>query len=142
MRQRVMIAMAMLCQPRLLIADEPTTALDVTVQAEILDLMVRLQREEGTAIALITHDMGVVARMCDRIQVMRNGGYVEEGTAKDIFHRPQHDYTRMLIDAMPRIDSPQDPAPLQGEGDLLEVRDVRVHFPVRISGGVFPKTFR
>ena len=139
MRQRVMIAMAMLCQPRLLIADEPTTALDVTVQAEILDLMVRLQREEGTAIALITHDMGVVARMCDRIQVMRKGAYVEEGTAEDIFYRPQHDYTRMLIDAMPRIDSPQDPAPLKGEGELLQVRDVRVHFPVRISGGVFPK---
>ena len=140
MRQRVMIAMAMLCQPRLLIADEPTTALDVTVQAEILDLMVRLQREEGTAIALITHDMGVVARMCDRIQVMRTGEYVEAGTAEDIFYRPQHDYTRMLIDAMPRIDSPHEPAPLVGEGDLLKVRDVRVHFPIKIGRGVFPKT--
>jgi peptide/nickel transport system ATP-binding protein len=84
-RQRVMIAMAMLMQPRLLIADEPTTALDVTVQAEILDLMADLQRSENTAIALITHDMGVVARMCDRIEVMRHGSYVESGKADDIF---------------------------------------------------------
>jgi peptide/nickel transport system ATP-binding protein len=140
MRQRVMIAMAMLCSPRLLIADEPTTALDVTVQADILDLMVRLQHEEGTSIALITHDMGVVARMCDRIQVMRLGQYVEEGTAEDIFYRPQHEYTRMLIDAMPRIDSPQEAAPLTGEGDFLHVRDMQVHFPVKIGGGIIPKT--
>jgi peptide/nickel transport system ATP-binding protein len=140
MRQRVMIAMAMLCSPRLLIADEPTTALDVTVQADILDLMVRLQREEGTSIALITHDMGVVARMCDRIQVMRLGQYVEEGSAEDIFYRPQHEYTRMLIDAMPRIDSPQEAAPLTGEGDFLHVRDMQVHFPVKIGGGIIPKT--
>ncbi|MBM9593652.1 ABC transporter ATP-binding protein [Roseitranquillus sediminis] len=139
MRQRVMIAMAMLCGPRLLIADEPTTALDVTVQAEILDLMARLQREEGTAIALITHDMGVVARMCDRIQVMRLGEYVEEGTAEDIFHAPRHDYTRMLIDATPRIDSPEPAVPVRAEGELLEVRDVRVHFPIRVRGGIWPK---
>ncbi|MCJ8299395.1 MAG: ABC transporter ATP-binding protein, partial [Pseudomonadales bacterium] len=97
MRQRVMIAMSMLCDPSLLIADEPTTALDVTVQAEILDLMDELKREKGTAIALITHDMGVVARMCDRIHVMRHGQYVEEGGVEDIFYNPQHAYTKMLL---------------------------------------------
>jgi len=84
MRQRVMIAMCMLCQPELLIADEPTTALDVTVQAEILDLVVELQQDFGTAIVLITHDMGVVARMCDRIHVMRSGEYIETGSTTDV----------------------------------------------------------
>jgi peptide/nickel transport system ATP-binding protein len=141
MRQRVMIAMAMLCGPRLLIADEPTTALDVTIQAEILDLMVKLQKEEGTAIALITHDMGVVARMCDRIQVMRLGEFVEEGPADEIFHNPRHDYTKMLIDAMPRIDRPNKGKPLvevdENADTILKVEDVKVHFPVRIDKGLF-----
>ncbi|MFK7858417.1 MAG: dipeptide ABC transporter ATP-binding protein [Granulosicoccus sp.] len=103
MRQRIMIAMAMLCKPDVLIADEPTTALDVTIQAEILDLMNELRTEHGTAIALITHDMGVVARMCDRVQVMRYGEYVEEGTSEVVFYKPRHDYTRMLLNAVPRI---------------------------------------
>ena len=141
MRQRVMIAMAMLCNPRLLIADEPTTALDVTVQAEILDLMEGLQKEEGTAIALITHDMGVVARMCDRIEVMRLGKFVESGTAEGIFHAPQHDYTRMLLDAMPRIDRPNKSkplAPIDASGEtVLTVDDIKVHFPFRIDEGLF-----
>ncbi len=141
MRQRVMIAMAMLCGPRLLIADEPTTALDVTVQAEILDLMVKLQKEEGTAIALITHDMGVVARLCDRIQVMRLGAFVEEGPADEIFHNPRHDYTKMLLDAMPRIDRPNKGKPLvpvdEDAETILRVEDVKVHFPVRIDKGLF-----
>ncbi len=137
MRQRVMIAMAMLCKPRLLVADEPTTALDVTVQAEILDLMVGLQKEEGTAIALITHDMGVVARMCDRIEVMRLGEYVESGTAERIFHAPKHPYTKMLIDAMPRIDEPNKSGPLHpiapDAETVLKVEDVKVHFPIRLN---------
>ena len=144
MRQRVVIAMAMLCDPQLLIADEPTTALDVTVQAEILDLMSELQREKGTAIALITHDMGVVARMCDRMQVMRKGEYVEYGTAEEIFYSPKHDYTKMLLDAMPRIDQPdksnRSVEPYQlGDRDpnFLRVDDVRVHFPVRVASGIF-----
>ncbi len=144
MRQRVMIAMAMLCNPRLLIADEPTTALDVTVQAEILDLMVELQKQEGTAIALITHDMGVVARMCDRIQVMRLGEFVEQGPADEIFHAPKHDYTRMLLRAMPRIDEPNKGKPLVPVTDrsepILKVEDVKVHFPVRLDQGLFGKT--
>jgi len=104
MRQRVMIAMCMLCQPELLIADEPTTALDVTVQAEILDLMNELRTDLGTAIVLITHDMGVVARMCNRIHVMRNGEYVEEGSSENIFYNPQHEYTKMLLSAVPKLD--------------------------------------
>ncbi len=143
MRQRVMIAMAMLCGPRLLVADEPSTALDVTVQAEILDLMVGLQKEEGTAIALITHDMGVVARMCDRIEVMRLGEFVESGSAEQIFHAPQHEYTKMLINAMPRIDRPNKSKVLNpietGAETVLSVDDVKVHFPFRINEGLFGK---
>jgi len=106
MRQRVMIAAAMSCSPRLLIADEPTTALDVTVQAEILDLMAELQRETGTAMVLITHDMGVVARLADRVCVMKDGAYVEEGTAETLFAAPSGDYTRTLLSAIPRLDRP------------------------------------
>ncbi len=147
MRQRVMIAMAMLCDPELLIADEPTTALDVTVQAEILDLMHDLQREQNTAIALITHDMGVVARMCDRIQVMRLGRYVEEGTAEQVFYAPQHEYTQMLLDAMPRIDQPDKSARKVeayqlGDRDpnFLAVQDVKVHFPIKVTAGILPRT--
>ncbi len=146
MRQRVMIAMAMLCSPSLLIADEPTTALDVTVQAEILDLMDELKRENDTAIALITHDMGVVARMCDRIHVMRHGAYVEEGTAEEIFYRPQHEYTNMLLDSMPRIDGPSQGSSKemtrksQPHGDsILKVDDVRVYFDIKINKGIWPK---
>ncbi len=144
MRQRVMIAMAMLCNPRLLVADEPTTALDVTVQAEILDLMVGLQKEEGTAIALITHDMGVVARMCDRISVMRLGEFVEAGSAEEIFHAPKHEYTKMLLNAMPRIDQPNKSKPIKplpaGSQTVLNVENVKVHFPIRLDQGLFGKT--
>ncbi len=142
MRQRVMIAMAMLCSPKLLIADEPTTALDVTVQAEILDLMANLQKEENTAIALITHDMGVVARMCDRVSVMRHGEYVEEGQIDELFHNPQHDYTRMLLDAMPRIDQPHEAADVAVERaeNILNVIDMNVKFDIRVSGGLFGKS--
>ena len=141
MRQRVMIAMAMLCGPKLLIADEPSTALDVTVQADILDLMVALQKEEQTAIALITHDMGVVARMCDRVEVMRLGKFVESGPVDDIFYRPQHAYTRTLLDAMPRIDRTDGATPLGAttDGDFLRIDDVKVHFPVKLDKGLFRK---
>ncbi|WP_209507495.1 MULTISPECIES: ABC transporter ATP-binding protein [unclassified Ruegeria] len=138
MRQRVMIAMSMLCSPKLLIADEPTTALDVTVQADILDLMVHLQKDEGTAIALITHDMGVVARMCDRVQVMRMGQFVEAGETRALFRNPQHEYTRALLEAMPRIDAGDAPRALEkAEEPLLKVDDVKVHFPIHVSGGLF-----
>ncbi|MHA6287626.1 ABC transporter ATP-binding protein [Maricaulis sp. CAU 1757] len=148
MRQRVMIAMSMLCEPDLLICDEPTTALDVTVQAEVLDIMDELKRETGAALALITHDMGVVARMADRAQVMKNGVYVEGGDIDKIFHDPQDPYTRMLLDAMPRLDQPDRPGhtPLKPVADpeadpLLEVDDVRVEFPIRVTGGLRP-TYR
>jgi oligopeptide transport system ATP-binding protein len=104
MCQRVMIAMALLCQPDLLIADEPTTALDVTVQAQILELLARLQRELGMAVALITHDLGVVAGLCERVVVMYAGREVEVAPARDLFARPQHPYTKGLLLSMPRLD--------------------------------------
>ncbi len=104
MRQRVMIAMALLCGPELLIADEPTTALDVTVQAQILELLVELQRDVGMAIALITHDLGVIARAADRVMVMYAGNIVEKGAVRDIFKDPQHPYTEGLLESMPRLD--------------------------------------
>ena len=104
MRQRVMIAMALLCEPALLIADEPTTALDVTVQAQILELLGRLKRELGMAIALITHDLGVVAGMCERVMVMYAGRAVEVSGVGDLFRDPQHPYSRGLLHSMPRLD--------------------------------------
>jgi len=104
MRQRVMIASAMLCRPDLLIADEPTTALDVTVQAQILELMRDVRRDFGTAIILITHDLGVVAGLCDRVLVMHNGVEQESGPVDRIFYQPQHPYTRKLLAAVPRLD--------------------------------------
>ncbi|MCL4139555.1 UNVERIFIED_CONTAM: hypothetical protein GTU68_057065, partial [Idotea baltica] len=135
MRQRVMIAIAMLCGPKLLLADEPTTALDVTVQAQVLELMDELKRETGTGIALITHDMGVVARMCDRVIVMRYGEIVERGSVDDIFYNPQHDYTKMLLRGRPALGE----APSPSVDPILEVRDMRVHFPIQIKGGLFGK---
>ncbi|WP_073136749.1 ABC transporter ATP-binding protein [Muricoccus roseus] len=108
MRQRVMIAMALSCKPRLLIADEPTTALDVTVQAQILDLLRDLQAETGMSVILITHDLGVVAEMADEVAVMYAGRVVERGTAKDIFEDPQHPYTIGLLGSIPRIEEDRD----------------------------------
>jgi len=105
MRQRVMIAMALACNPKLLIADEPTTALDVTIQAQILDLMRDLQSRLGSAIMLITHDLGVVAEMAQRVVVMYAGRKVEEATARELFANPQHPYTRGLLGAVPRLGS-------------------------------------
>ena len=104
MRQRVMIAIALSCKPRLLIADEATTALDVTVQAQIVELVKRLTHESGTAVMWISHDLGVVAGMCDRVQVMYAGRVVEGGPVDDLFHRPSHGYTLGLMNASPRID--------------------------------------
>jgi oligopeptide transport system ATP-binding protein len=104
MRQRVMIAIALLCEPALLIADEPTTALDVTVQAQILDLLLRLRRELGMAIVLITHDLGVVAGLCERVMVMYAGRIVEDGPVDAMFEHPQHPYTQGLLHSMPRLD--------------------------------------
>lgn len=105
MRQRVMIAIALACEPKLLIADEPTTALDVTIQAQILELMMELKDKLGMAIIMITHDLGVVASMCERIAVMYAGRIVEYGTTDDIFYRPKHQYTKGLIRSIPRLDT-------------------------------------
>ncbi len=108
MRQRIMIAMALLCQPQLLIADEPTTALDVTVQAQIMDLLGDIRRDFGTAIVLITHDLGIVADFCDRTLVMYGGQVMEEGATTDVFAEPAHPYTKGLLRAVPRIDRDDD----------------------------------
>jgi peptide/nickel transport system ATP-binding protein/oligopeptide transport system ATP-binding protein len=108
MRQRVMIAMALACRPKLLIADEPTTALDVTVQAQILDLLRELQAETGMSVILITHDLGVVAEMADEIAVMYAGKVVERATAEDLFASPQHPYTLGLLGSVPRLDEDRD----------------------------------
>ena len=105
MRQRAMIAMAMSCRPKLLIADEPTTALDVTIQAQIMQLMAKVREETGTAIILITHDLGVVANLADRVAVMYAGKIVETGTAEDIFYRPKHPYTQALLKSLPTVET-------------------------------------
>lgn len=104
MRQRVMIAMALSCNPKLVIADEPTTALDVTIQAQLLEIMKNLTREMGTALLIITHNLGVVARYADRVNVLYAGHIVETGTAKDIYHDPRHPYTVGLMASVPRLD--------------------------------------
>jgi oligopeptide transport system ATP-binding protein len=106
MRQRIMIAMALACQPKLIIADEPTTALDVTVQAQILELLKELTRETGSALMLITHDLGVVARYADRVCVMYGGKVIETASAADLYAKPMHPYTRGLMHSIPRLDEP------------------------------------
>jgi peptide/nickel transport system ATP-binding protein len=148
MRQRVMIAMATVCGPDLLIADEPTTALDVTVQAQILDIMRDLKKELKTSIVMVSHDMGVIAATADNVLVMREGEIVEDGTVDDIFYRPQHDYTKTLLDAMPRIDKPMRAghvalAPISSIGaetELLDVDDLKVYFPIKVGGFPFRRT--
>ncbi|MER9684487.1 MULTISPECIES: ABC transporter ATP-binding protein [unclassified Mesorhizobium] len=146
MRQRVMIAMALALEPDVLIADEPTTALDVTVQGEVLELLRDLQRQHGTSVILITHDMGVVAEMADRVIVMRDGRMVEEGTTSDIFARPQADYTRELLAAVPRIGSgvgrqkSRDAIDVLKPANVAEVNDLHVRFDLR--GGIFGRVTR
>ncbi len=111
MRQRVCISMALACSPRLLIADEPTTALDVTIQAQILELIKRLQKDQGMAVLFITHDLGVVAELADRVVLMRNGEKVEEGPVAEIFANPQHPYTKGLLACRPRLGVKRDRLP-------------------------------
>jgi len=131
-RQRVMIAMALALEPALLIADEPTTALDVTTQAQILELLRELQRKRGTGVLFITHDFGVVADIADRVVVMRYGEVVESGAAQDVLYRPQHEYTRMLIAAVPRL-TPRAARPLAG----APVLDARALSKVYVSTNFF-----
>lgn len=137
MRQRVMIAIALACRPSLLIADEPTTALDVTIQAQILNLMKDMQQQFGTSIILITHDLGVVAGMCDRVAVMKDGEIVETGTTEEIFDNPKHPYTKKLLHALPKLNEKKKvkPAPLIKAGvdrnqPLLDVQSLKQHFDV------------
>jgi len=155
MRQRVVIAMAMACRPRLLIADEPTTALDVTIQAEILSLIDRLKHETGMAVLFITHDMAVVAQMADRVVVMYRGNVVEEGPVERIFAAPQQDYTRALLAAVPKLgemrgtfapepmrtigtvsapNPPRAPVP-GGRNELLFVEHLTTRFPAWFKAG-------
>ncbi|WP_413722224.1 ABC transporter ATP-binding protein [Sodalis sp. RH24] len=134
MRQRVMIAMAMLCKPRVLIADEPTTALDVTIQAQILQLMRELQREFNTSVLLITHDMGVVAEMADDVVVMNQGRIEERAPAAQLFHAPRAAYTRKLLAAVPVLGSAPPIAPVEHAEPLLSVNRLTVRFPVRREG--------
>jgi peptide/nickel transport system ATP-binding protein len=133
MRQRVMIAMALINEPKLLIADEPTTALDVTVQAQILELIQRLQQETGTAVTLITHDLGVVAQMTDEIAVMYSGRVIERAPTTELFAQPQHPYTWGLLRSIPRLDTPRDEAliPIEGRPPSLINRPTGCHFHPR-----------
>ena len=154
MRQRIVIAMALACKPRILIADEPTTALDVTIQAEILTLLNRLKQETGTSILFITHDMAVVAQIADRVVVMYNGEKVEEGTVNQIFNNPSKDYTKKLISSVPKLGAmigKKYPEPLELSSNdkvktkkvvgtnkpLLEVKNLVTRYPV--MGGMFRK---
>jgi len=137
MLQRVMIAMAMSLRPKLLLADEPTTALDVTIQAQILKLMRDMQKKMGTSIILITHDLGVVAGMCDRIIVMKEGEIVEQGTTEEIFANAQHPYTQKLLNALPKLHEKKQPkeiATIQPGIDrhkpLIEVTHLSKEFPL------------
>lgn len=129
MRQRAMIAMAMAGEPDLILADEPTTALDVTIQAQILDVLDTARRETGAAVLLVSHDLGVIAGMADRVAVMRDGRAVEQGTAREVFHHPREPYTRQLLAAVPRIDTPRASRPPTGE-TVLKVRGLTRTFPV------------
>ncbi len=133
MRQRAMIAMALACRPEVLIADEPTTALDVTTQAEILDLMRRLQEELGMAIMFITHDMGVVAEIADEVVVMEKGHVVEKGDVDRIFYHAEHPYTQKLLGAVRRLEEPATAKvrPAEDAPDILKVRDLQLHFEKR-----------
>ena len=121
MRQRAMIAIALACEPKLLIADEPTTALDVTIQAQILELMMELKEKLGMAIIMITHDLGVVASMCDRIAVMYAGRIVEYGTTDDIFYNPKHEYTKGLLKSIPRLDAKEHERLVPIEGTPIDL---------------------
>ena len=130
-RQRAMIAMALACKPRLLLADEPTTALDVTLRMQILDLLGDLQRSHGMAVLMITHDLNLVRRFADRVAVMENGHLVEQGTVEDVFAQAQHPYTRKLIDSRPQRDVIETPA---AQGEVLHAKALRVSYPVPKPG--------
>ena len=132
-RQRAMIAMALACQPKLLLADEPTTALDVTVRTQILDLLGELQRKNGMAVLMITHDLNLVRRFADRIAVMENGVIVEQGAVADVFAKPQHAYTRKLMDSKPTRDVKEAP-PNTTLAPVMQAKNLRVSYPASLAG--------
>ena len=136
-KQRIVIAMALALGPELIIADEPTTALDVTVQAEILELLRRVSQEFGTAIVLITHNMGVVADLADRVVVMYQGEVVEEATVTDLFANPRADYTKRLLAAVPRIDVTRERAPIPPAEPVVVASDLTIEYAARFGGGSF-----
>ena len=129
MRQRAMIAMALSTRPKLLIADEPTTALDVTIQAQVLDLMMELREQMGMAMIFITHDLGVVSKIADNVTVMKQGEAVEAGLAKEVLFRPQHSYTRKLLDALPHLDQ-LPPPPAQQPEPLVRIEKLSIRYPL------------
>jgi len=133
-RQRAMIAMALACQPRLLLADEPTTALDVTLRGQILDLLGDLQRRNGMAVLMITHDLNLVRRFADRVAVMENGHIVEQGQVAEVFAQPRHPYTRKLIDSRPVRDVIDAAPAAAGDAPVMRASHVRVAYPVPIPG--------
>jgi microcin C transport system ATP-binding protein len=132
-RQRAMIAMALACRPRLLLADEPTTALDVTLRGQILDLLSQLQRQTGMAVLMITHDLNLVRKFADRVAVMENGHLVEEGVVDAVFANPQHPYTRKLIDSRPERDVAEQPGPADA-APVMRACNLRVTYPVPLPG--------
>lgn len=133
MRQRAMIAMALSTRPKLLIADEPTTALDVTIQAQVLDLMMELRLQFGMAMLFITHDLSVVSKIADNVTVMQQGNVVETGTAENVLFHPKHNYTKRLLDALPHLENLPE-APLSSPEPLLSVRDLSIRYPLAGNG--------
>lgn len=144
MRQRIVIAIALICEPDLLIADEPTTALDVTIQAQILELFETIQKKTGVSIILITHDLGVVAKIADRIAVMYAGKIIETGTKREIFYHPQHPYTKGLLNSVPRLDEKGELQPIDGTPpDLFSPPEgcafaARCPFAMEVCNKVYP----
>lgn len=134
MRQRAMIAMALSTSPKLLIADEPTTALDVTIQAQVLDLMLELREQMGMSMIFITHDLGVISKIADRVTVLKKGEIVEAGPCDEVLYKPQHPYTMKLLDALPHLDTLPEGEDLSEIEPLIEVRDVDIKFPMNTGG--------